>query len=384
VGSISNQHLGGENTKNKKIKEFNIEGRLKKLAEQNKVPYETIKSEWEVECKALNEKGLKGDLSKLACHAVANNYRRKKQFQQKKDDSTREALYGFVIGDSGIFDKAQQIRNEAKRYIDEHGVQAAKEAQLINEDGEILDQRPTIFGRVNPKHLEPLDPNLKVRNRTLYGIFRKNGSKTFKLTSIQTADNKLALAWNKVKLFTPCQTVAIIKEELKTEVKANSSQMEGSSTIFKAVKEDMAVDSIVLDTLGPMVSPIKDLEEHHKTFADAWDRKIVLKGIVAWLNVDRPTSFGSIYMGLMDPEDEESLVRVLIPEHLPITFGELSEVIVLGKTRRSKYKDKESGKLVEGDVIVDVYAVYALPGLSTPKEGRGEETDDQEVEGWID
>ena len=71
---------------------------------------------------------------------------------------------------------------------------------------------------------------------------------------------------------------------------------------------------------------------------------------------------------------------------LSIDFGEGSEIIIFGKTKVSKYRDRDSGELVEGDVIVDVHGIYPIPGLSTSREASIPETleDETEIEGWLD
>jgi len=94
-------------------------------------------------------------------------------------------------------------------------------------------------------------------------------------------------------------------------------------------------------------------------------------------------------MGLMDPEagfESEYQVRVQIPPHLTIDFGEQSEIIVFGRTKRSNIRDEESGKwLPEGDVIVSAFGLWPIPGLTTPKETSKVETlaDEEEIEGWL-
>jgi hypothetical protein len=110
----------------------------------------------------------------------------------------------------------------------------------------------------------------------------------------------------------------------------------------------------------------------------------VVRGIVSWINIDRPTSYGSIWMGLMDPEDETVSVRCLVPDHLTIDFAEASEILVFGKTRRYKSRD-ENGELVDADVIIDVQAIYPLVGLTIPRETTSKQQEEEvEISGWID
>jgi hypothetical protein len=354
--------------------------RLQDLAKRNKVPFEEVMQKFNE-----TKETIKSD--RLAVTSVMNSYRRTKSFQQvagKKSNIV--TLYGFIIGDMGLFDKADQMRNKVKGYINKNGIQAAVEAQLINESNEILDQRQQIYGRDNPNYLEPLSPELHLRSRTLLMIARKNGDKEFKRGTIHTEDNRLAKGWEKVKFYTPCQVPVNLKEESDKDFKANSSSAEETTSVFKAIKEDMDIDKIIKEVTEKELTAIEGVEKFHEDFKDAWDRSIVIKGAVAWVSIDRPTPFGSVWMQIMDPDNEENAVRCMIPSHLSIDFGEGSEVIVFGKTRVSKYKDQESGKLVDGDVIIDVHGIYPIPGLTTPKEVSIPETlaDETEVNGWLE
>jgi len=365
---------------------------LKKIAKRNKMTYtEVVK---------MYEEAVKGTKDKIKeifiIRKIQNEIRREKQKQQPfKRKAQAQPVYGFIAGDMGLRDTAEEMRRNIKRFIEKNSVQEAIEAQYINGDNRILDQREMIYGKPNPNHLEVLDKKddkgnirkLILRKRTLFGFFRKNGERTFKPTMFQTNDNKIAKAWNKIKFFTPCQTFGIIKEDNPEDMRLNSSQAENTMSVFKALKEDWDINTIITQSLKSQETKIQNVEKHFKTYKDAWDRRIFLRGIVTWINVDRPGFFGNIWMQLMDPEDEEAVVRVSIPQHLipNIDFGPLSEIRVFGQTKRSKYRDNETQKLVDGDVIVNAFGLYPIPGLSTPKESAIPESleDEEEIEGWL-
>ena len=364
--------------------------RLQDLATRNKVPVKEVMERFKEAKKTISN-------DRLAVTNVMNSYRREKSFQLVRKKGNIQVLYGFIVGDLGLFDRAEMIRNQVKSYIRKEGIEAAREAQLIDGDNRILDQRAQIYGRENPNYLEVLPPELHLRSRTLLMIARKNGDKTFKLGSIHTEDNRLARAWDKVKFYTPCQVPINLKEEIEDrktkegkvvifgDFKANSSSAQETTSIFKAVKEDWNVDKILMETVEKQITPIEKIEEVHNATKDVWDRRIIIRGAVTWVSIDRPTPFGSIWMQVMDPDNEENVVRCMIPEHLSIDFGEGSEIIIFGKTKVSKYRDRDSGELVEGDVIVDVHGIYPIPGLSTSREASIPETleDETEIEGWI-
>ena len=364
--------------------------RLQDLATRNKVPVKEVMERFKEAKKTISN-------DRLAVTSVMNSYRREKSFQLVGKKGNIQVLYGFIVGDLGLFDRAEMIRNQVKSYIRKEGIEAAREAQLIDGDNRILDQRAQIYGRENPNYLEVLPPELHLRSRTLLMIARKNGDKAFKLGSIHTEDNRLARAWDKVKFYTPCQVPINLKEEIEDrktkegkvvifgDFKANSSSAQETTSIFKAIKEDWDVDKILMETVEKQITPIEKIEEVHNATKDVWDRRIIIRGAVTWVSIDRPTPFGSIWMQVMDPDNEENVVRCMIPEHLSIDFGEGSEIIIFGKTKVSKYRDRDSGELVEGDVIVDVHGIYPIPGLSTSREASIPETleDETEIEGWI-
>ena len=358
--------------------------RLKAIAKNNKVSLDTAAKQYEEAKEELRKQGVTVNLERLAVNAVMNIYRRQKAFQninRKKRETT--IIYGFISGDRGIWDKADQVRREVKKFIDKNGMQAALEAQKIDGDNNILDQRPKIYGRDNPNYLKPLDPNLHVLDRILYGFFRKNGEKTYKYGSIQTSDNRLARGWSKVKFYVPCQVPTIIKEETDNFITLTSSSAEDTLSVFKAIKEDIDIKAVIDETLEDQWTEISKVEDFHEKFKDAWDRRIFVKGIVAWINTDRPTPYGAVKMGLMNPDNEDEQVIVEIPEQIGIDFGELSEVYVFGKTRRSMYYDEEH-KLAEGDVNIQATGIFVV--IPAPKEGQGYEgiKEDTPIEGWMD
>lgn len=366
--------------------------RLEKIAIQNNVKggYATLKEVFDEKAKELQDRGIEENLDRFAVNAVLNEFRRVKQRQMSTQRTSRVkpiAIYGFIAGDMGLRDLAAEMRRKAKNYSNKEGIQAALDAQLINGDNEVLDTREMVYGKANPKYLEPLNPRLKLRKRTIFGFFRKNGEKTFKITFIQSNDNKITKSWDSIKKFTPCQTFGILKEDSKTDMRLNSSQAEGTTTVFKALKEGWNINTILEATVKPELCKIQKIEKHYETFKDAWDRRVFLRGVIGWLTTDpdRLRPWQSAKFTLMDPNDEEATVNVELPVHIPVDFGELSEVYVFGRTRRIKYRDDDN-KLVEGAVAVNGFGVYPIPGLTTPKEETGEETleDEDEIEGWLE
>lgn len=361
--------------------------RLRTLATANKVEYEEV---FEHFGRAVSD----GKDERTALYTVVNEYRR---INQRKTFTSRnmkevETVYGFIVGTRGLWDKAEQIRRAAKKFIDKNGMPLAIEKMYVNENNEILDSRTTIYGRPNPQYLKPLPPKLKILDLMLFGFFRHNGEKTFKWGSFQTSDNVIASAWDKSivrenRYYTPCQVPAIIGEEQDNTLSLRSSNAKDTRSIFTGLKVDEKhwnIKDIIEDALDKQWTPIEDVEKHHEAHKNEWDRVIFVKGIVAWMNADRVDAIGRITIGIMDSEDEAKSVRVRIdPQTIDMDFGELSEVYIFGKTNRSMYKNKETDKLEEGDVVIDAVGIYAT--VKTPKvAGSMEAVDEEVVEGWLD
>jgi len=360
------------------VKKGNSNKKLLAIAKSANVPVEGLIKDYD---KFLAE--TKNE--KLALNRVVNQLRRKLTpgFRGRGNRAKPEVVYGFIVADTGVMDRLAKMRREAKAAIEEQGKEVAMDMGLINESEEVLDQRSELYGRANPKHLEPLGDAKELR-RTLFGCFKKNAAK-FKRGSLHTENNQLALAWEQVKNFTPCMTYAIIKNKASDpDMTMNSSIGKETRTVFKAIKEDYDI----LETIEKCYefTEIKEVENYHEKFKDAWDRFIVVRGMIGWINVDRPTKWNAIYASIVDPElgfESEHQVRILIPEHIPVNFGECSEVIVFGKTRRAKSRDPETQELEDADVIIDVWGIYPIPGLTTePSAAKLEEA--EEIDGWLE
>jgi hypothetical protein len=366
-----------------------IQGKLKKIAEKMEVTVEEVEQVYEEKLQELVDAKSKGNMEKLALNKTMSVYRREvnKQLRPKFTPKAKaEAVYGIILGTMGFRDRAEEMRTKAKNYASKNGLEAARDKQLIDGDNNVLDQRQTLYGKENPNYLEPLKGK-RICSNILIGLFKRNGSKNFRYSVFSTNDNQLARAWRGVKYFTPCQTFAIVKEDIQGTMKLNSSKAEDTTTIFKALKEDWDIKEIILEATQKHLTPIQKVEQHFKSLENAWDRFIIVRGIVNWINLDKPTPWGSIYMSLIDPEsglEDAAQVRCLIPDSVKVDFGEGSEVLVFGKTKQNKYKDRETGKLELGDVRIDVYGIYPIPGLTTAKESSEGVADDEDIEGWLD
>ena len=160
-------------------------------------------------------KGVTANLEKLSYNAVLNLVRKKtKPKVEYVPKAKADQVVGFVIADSGIFDKVEMMVGEAKRYVNKYGMSAAEGKKFINKEGEPLDTRDMVFGKPNEDKGKPLGQRDKdgnfvynhERSRTLDLIAKlpaKEGEEApdWQLGTIQTNDNQLSLAWGKVRFF---------------------------------------------------------------------------------------------------------------------------------------------------------------------------------------
>lgn len=336
----------------------------------------------------LSGKVIEAELNSFAITGVINELRKEK----KRNDFTPKAeatqVVGFIIGDAGTWDKIANMIAAAKSYIKKTSIGQAVQDNYINGDGQVLDRRDKIFGKVNPNHLLPLPEKVSDCSRTLYLIGRINGDETYKRGTIQTNDAPLCRAWGKAALhqFVPCSTFGIVKENSVDNFKLNSSQAEETTSVFKAINEEMDCGKIFMDVMTPQLTEISKVERMYELTKEAWDRFMVIKGKVAWIARDRPTYFGAIKMGLMDDSGNEIVVQ--LPEQVSKDFGELSEVIVYGKPDRGDLKvvDEATNKAVyqkgKGEVYLNAIGIFVVKATPTDV-FSSDASSSEDIEGWV-
>src|SRR5208283_1246037 len=103
-----------------------IESQIQTLAIKNDIPVEELVTEYQKQYQDLSLKGVSANLERLAYNGVLNLVRKKTK--PKVDfipKQKAEQALGFVIADSGIFDKVAMMANQARSYVSKFGVAAA-------------------------------------------------------------------------------------------------------------------------------------------------------------------------------------------------------------------------------------------------------------------
>ena len=330
------------------------------------------------------ESGLKG----FAISGVKNEIRKDVKRAAFVPKAEASPVIGFIVADTGLWDKIGNMIAAAQAYVKKTSIAIAVRDQYINGDGQVLDRRKKIFGRDNNDYLKPLKEKVVDSSRTLGLIARIGDGTDYKYGTIQTNDGPLARGWSKVRFFTPCQTFGIVKDNPKEGFfKLNSSQAEETTSIFKAVKEDIDVNAIFHQVIDPQLTAITAVERTYELIKEAYDRTLFVQGTVAWIARDRPNNWGAIRMGLMDDDGNEMVVS--IPEYIGKDFGELSKVIVIAKPDRGDLKvvDDETKKTTwekgKGDVYLQALGIYVVE--RTPEDVYSADAlgDTKEIEGWI-
>ena len=330
------------------------------------------------------ESGLKG----FAISGVKNEIRKDVKRAAFVPKAEASPVIGFIVADTGLWDKIGNMIAAAQAYVKKTSIAIAVRDQYINGDGQVLDRRKKIFGRDNKDYLKPLKEKVVDSSRTLGLIARIADGTDYKYGTIQTNDGPLARGWSKVRFFTPCQTFGIVKDNPKEGFfKLNSSQAEETTSIFKAVKEDIDVNAIFHQVIDPQLTAITAVERTYELIKEAYDRTLFVQGTVAWIARDRPNNWGAIRMGLMDDDGNEIVVS--IPEYISKDFGELSKVIVIAKPDRGDLKvvDDETKKTTwekgKGDVYLQALGIYVVE--RTPEDVYSADAlgDTKEIEGWI-
>lgn len=355
-----------------------IDKRLKAIAKSREMKLTEIQQVW-----ATAKERMPKAPDRLVLNAVMTQLRERPAFATTKRAFIGHFI-GFMVGDVGLRDKAEEMRDKAERTIDRYGFDVALEKGLVNAAGEVLDSRPKVFGRKNPRYGQVLGVRAKIRSHRLYFLCKQARDKKWELAHLQTNDNGLALAWCNLPYYRWVTFPALVQAHDSTGYRLTGSTAKGTLTVFKAVKEERDPYNVYEEVFKPQITPIRKVESYHEAVKEAWDRWIVCYGVIGQLGLERETMFG-IPGRLLDTDigyEAEGQVRFYIPEHIKINCGVYSEAYIFGRTRRSKYRDRETGKLVDADVVIDVWGMFPNPKL-TMEPTVDEYIEEEQIEGFI-
>jgi len=253
---------------------------------------------------------------------------------------------GIFVGDCGIVDLVERMKQRAQREADED-FERAKFLKYIREDGVLLDYRRTITtrsGRVvpNPHFGKPLD-ELRMERRTLYGIFLTETIPEYRFYEVVLTSN----VTREIPLFTSVEFFGRI---------FNSNIRIPEYCVIQELEEQ---EDYVEDILGYVdTMPIGEIGKWLDKHKNEWDRKICTTGFVfsiVYQVTERDTRIVRI-------ESNGNAITCYCPIYLPLDFAEGSRVFVVGRPFRTK----------RGILSMSVFGIYAYKAEKIAREEREE------------
>jgi len=361
----------------------NLMERLKSISTARKIPLEELTNEYIKIIEDLEKQGTKGDTKIIARNVMMGKYRERKPYKRKRKYRIGNLL-GFKIGDLGMQDDAQRMRDWTEFVINRDGLETAVKQGLAKETEEsieTLDTRAKIFGRPNKQYGQPLSPTLKLRRRDLIFLAKEAIGETYEYARLQTKDNTFAIAWSQLPDHRLVAFPASVQSHDTSGYLLSSSKAEGTKTIFREVKETFDAFKEFEKWAKTIVTPINELPKYHEATKDAWDRWVVVKGVVASISYESETYRGIPCMLIDSKEgfEAEESIMFYAPTHLKMNFGVYSEIYVIGKTRAIMDTDEDTKRKYTVDVVLDAWGFMPIPGKTTePKSGLLESPDEEE------
>lgn len=341
-----------EDKQNMELKEY-----INKWSEKLSLTEADIQKEYDVilteEAKihpALNEE----DRKQRTLQRLAMTY--KKQMR-----SPAVGFEGMIIAVGDSINTVARLRREAQTLF-RNDPQTAVESGVTDSNGNPLDQRKEWkSGQPNRGYGKPL-PEFNWL-RTIYGIAsKKNVDEPPRFFTMMMSGDR-AIDKN-IPIFYPVAFRAIDR----TAPEDGASQYRLNSSTFTQFDIDETINlpkemDLINQYCSGMKIELSALIDYHEGVKDDYNRLVIVEGDVTALILE-PTSVGSRRMILDDSNiDLESPgTTCWIPEHITIDFAEQSKVIVIGRTARGKKLDEQGNQTEEpGDVMINVYGLYALP-----------------------
>lgn len=253
--------------------------------------------------------------------------------------SSATPFYTFLIGDSGMFDWVERMKEKVERMIANNRLEEAVQKGYVTPDGQVLDWRAKRFGRDNPRKGLPLEGF--EFERDLFGIVSSDPTfETVRFAEIM-ATGERAENLKDIELFKFYRFRGNIGSK-----RSDSNVVRiypGSRTIFSKYSTDLTPK----DLMGKI--EYYDLEEgtiediYNSIFAKSprSNRVVALKGEVSRIMFEprenRRTGRPSRSFILV-PEDMELYSKPLyctVNLNIPIVFRELDSIIAVGRLWKS-------------------------------------------------
>jgi len=341
---------------------FDISSKLKTISERSGIPlhkleerYLAYKKEEEEKCKDEKEKPMFLDTKAY--------YRLLAEVSKEVEAITtsKAVMYqGYIIGDTGIKNLAEFMRNKAlKMYNDPTTREDAILLGLTDEKGTVLDPRKGVKG---PRPLPE-----KILLRTLYTVIIDTKTKIPRLAILELTNKTVNV---EPKLFVPCRFRANPSKTKTDYIRLRSSKY----TKFEEIDMDVNIIETLKQSLE--IIPLRRLETWYHEHKSNRFAIVGIEGIVRDLNLEPNIFTGSRRMDILETEEDllEPL-RCYVPSHLSINFGEYSKVIVIGRPSLRIREEEER-------LSFNVYGLYVYPEYRVEYEAR-EVTEEEVGDLWI-
>lgn len=325
-----------------------IKREIKGFGEKIDIPEETLEGELTAMYRAeFADKNYSEEVGqKRAWIRLKNKYRR------ELGPISRKAVWlkGYILGHSPLLDQTEITRRKALKAYETDSARAIAEG-LVDEDGNALDTRKTIFGQLNENYGKPLQEKSRYV-REIVTISSKALEDDYKL-------GRMAV-WGELA---PDITSGFEHNEgykyrgiLKDSKNPNELQLNASKiTVFKPEEGLEPLESLIERVLP--IQPLRELEEWHEINKRDKSSIYITIGEVEDINLNPVDKQGnpvtSRYVDISDG-DAVQRYRCFVPRDIKIGFGKDSRILVVGKTQK------------KGDLLgINVYGIYPFEDYLT-------------------
>jgi len=306
---------------------------LEKFSEKSGIPIEEIKERYEAYYKEFGNKRkallkLKGEI----------------QRENGSLKSTAIMFKGFIFGDTDVIDFVDLMRKKALAMYNNPETRhyAVDVLKIVTRDGMPLDTRETVNFQPNDNYMQELKGHSF--SRTMYGVAgigrKMKDPKFFQLNfSNEVAERDVPFEFYKMYLFR-----GTMGKTDKDMYKINAKGV----TNFKETEDIPLEEKIKL--IEESGYKIWKASEIPKAFALNVDEKrddrtdqsvsLLIRGIAAEIDYTVNEQHNRRIL-LNDQDMWEGSYTCWVPEHLPLEFGEDSEIILVGKLSKRKFNNKE-------------------------------------------
>jgi len=251
---------------------------------------------------------------------------------------------GFIFGDTGIVDFVELMRKKALSMYNNPETRdyAVNVLKIVTRDGMPLDTRKQVNFQDNPNYMGELKGHSY--SRTMYGIAGKGKDmedpKLFQLNwSNSVAEQDQSFEFYKMYMFRA--TVG------KTDLNMYKLNAKGV-TKFREV-EDISLEEKInlIEKCGYKIWKVSEIP---KAFALNMDEKredrtdqsipLLFRGIAAEIDYT-VNDQGNRRISVNDEDMWEGSYTCWVPEHIPLEFGEDSEIIIVGKLSKRTFNNQD-------------------------------------------